>query len=889
MHRNATIIVFSHLRWDFVYQRPQHLMARLAAGQPVLYIEEPVISRTEEPEWEFHEAAANLTVCRPHTPCEESGFHAQQIPWLRKLLRELLEMRGIDEYLLWFYTPLALPATAEMKPAFTVYDCMDELSGFLGAPPEMIQREAELLEKADVVFTGGPSLYRSKRGRHPNVHCFASSVDAAHFAAASSGIPEAEDQKDLAHPRLGYYGVIDERMDPQLLGALASAHPEWQIVMVGPVVKIDRGSLPANPNIHYFGQRSYEQLPGYLAGWDVCLMPFARNRSTEFISPTKTLEYMAAEKMIVSTPIRDVAEPYGDIVYLGGTPEEFIAACEAALHATAQERERRIHRMRAVLGQTSWETTVDRMRELIRPVGSRSAAGGREAGQVDTVVIGAGPTGLSAAWHLGSDALLLEQNERIGGWCRSIEVNGFTFDYAGHIMFSGDPYVHQLYRMLLGDNVHWQDREAWIYSKNVYTRYPFQASLYGLPSDVITECIVGAIEARYGPMKAPKEASKANGSANGHSNGSGACAANGHVKDCCADGILEASAALVERKRAGAPNAEPRNFEEFIYNVWGAGIGKHFAIPYNRKLWAVPLHEMETSWLGGRVPLPDLQEMIEGALSPAPKPMGPNARFGYPLRGGFQSLMDAWEPHLRGELRKNSRVVRVSPSRHTLETADGSVFRYEHLISTMPLPVLIRQMGDEVPEGIRAAAERLRYVSVRCVHLGIGRERITDKHWIYYPEDTVFHRIFVQGNASPYCNPPGGFGLTCEITYSPHKPLPCDGDDLIRLCIEDCRRVGMIEQDDPVWATAQCDLPHAYVVYDHNRAAAVREVRAWLLEHDVILAGRYSEWEYYNSDHAFLAGKKAADQVKQQKQEKPAGLPAELPSLAAAPDLATRQ
>jgi UDP-galactopyranose mutase len=334
------------------------------------------------------------------------------------------------------------------------------------------------------------------------------------------------------------------------------------------------------------------------------------------------------------------------------------------------------------------------------------------------------------------------------------------------------------------------------------------------------------------------------------------------VKDCCADGILEASAPLVEA-------APPRNFEEFIHKVWGAGIAKHFAIPYNRKLWAVPLSEMETSWLGGRVPLPDLEEMIEGALSPVPKPMGPNARFGYPLRGGFQKLMDGWLPHLKGELRLNSRVVAVSPRRHAVTFSDGKELRYDYLVSTMPLPVLIRQMGREAPAAIRAAAASLRHVSVRCVHIGVGRERLTDKHWIYYPEDTVFHRIFVQGNASPYCNPPGGFGLTCEITYSPHKPLPAEGDDLVRRAIEDCHKAGIFQPGDPILATAQCDLPHAYVVYDHGRGAAVARIREWLAERDILLAGRYSEWEYYNSDHAFIAGKKAADQVRElDRQEK---------------------
>jgi len=180
----------------------------------------------------------------------------------------------------------------------------------------------------------------------------------------------------------------------------------------------------------------------------------------------------------------------------------------------------------------------------------------------------------------------------------------------------------------------------------------------------------------------------------------------------------------------------------------------------------------------------------------------------------------------------------------------------------MPLPILIRMLGTEAPPEIRAAAERLRHVSVRCVNLGIARPNITDKHWIYYPEDSVFHRIFVQGNASPHCNAPGGFGLTCEITYSPHKPLPCDGDALIDRCIADCIRVGMIDASDEIIARNQVDMPHAYVVYDHSRAANVKLIRSWLLQQDIFLSGRYSEWEYYNSDHAFLAGRAVAEAVR---------------------------
>jgi UDP-galactopyranose mutase len=470
------------------------------------------------------------------------------------------------------------------------------------------------------------------------------------------------------------------------------------------------------------------------------------------------------------------------------------------------------------------------------------------------VIIGAGPTGLSAAYHLGADALLLEQAGRVGGWCRSVEDRGFTFDMAGHIMFSNDPYVHELYRILLGNNVHWQDREAWVYSKGVHTRYPFQGSLWGLPPDVIKECIVGAIEARFGSLQARGLAGSE----------SAAARYGGPERRGMFEPLMSSKGAKVlsyggaERRHPALHRGPPRNFEEFIYKVWGAGIAKHFAIPYNRKLWAVPLDEMETSWLGSRVPLPNLEEMIEGALSPAPKPMGPNARFGYPLRGGFQALMDGFLPLLRGELRLGTRVTGISPAHHRLRLADGSVLRYDQLISTMPLPNLVAAVGDEASAEVRRAAAALRSVNVRCVNLGVGRERLTDKHWIYYPEGTVFHRIFVQGNASPHCNPPGGFGLTCEITYSGSKPLPCGGDALIRRCIEDCRRVGMIGSDDDIWAANQVDMPMAYVVYDHARAANVALIREWLSSHDVILAGRYAEWEYYNSDHAFIAGRNAA-------------------------------
>jgi protoporphyrinogen oxidase len=527
--------------------------------------------------------------------------------------------------------------------------------------------------------------------------------------------------------------------------------------------------------------------------------------------------------------------------------------------------------MRDKLTRTSWDATALAMRGLMNAMeqsvrdSTAAVAAASNVNQLysrpparsySTVIIGAGPTGLSAAYHLDQDTLLLDRNEAVGGWCRSIEDQGFTFDYAGHIMFSNDPYVLELYQTLLGDNLHWQNREAWVYSKGVHTRYPFQGALYGLPPKVITECITGAIEARYGSSRQPDTTSSA----------ANCKIASGDVKDlddCCADGAaLPPTVATTPFPSAVALQGQaPRNFEEFIYKVWGAGIAKHFAVPYNRKLWTVPLTEMETSWLGGRVPLPDLNEIIEGALEPVAKPMGPNARFGYPLKGGFEALMKGFLPHIKGTVETSAKVVELIPQEKLLALADGRRFQYDQLVSTMPLPELVKVIGANAPAEVHAAAAGLRHISIRCVNLGIARESITDKHWIYYPEDSIFHRIFVQGNASPHCNPAGGFGLTCEISYSEHKPLPVDGEALVARCMADLVSVGLLTPEDRLLTSSLVDMPYAYVLYDHARAGNVALIREWMAQHDIVLAGRYSEWEYYNSDHAFLAGRKAAHAV----------------------------
>ena len=285
MQSVPTILMFSHLRWDFVYQRPQHLLSRLASSRRVIFIEEPILSESSHPQWQFHQPEPNVLVCRPQTPVRANGFHNEQMPYLKELVRELVEGESLENYVLWFYTPMAYPLAAELRPRAVVYDCMDELSAFLNAPAESdrargrfnarrrsrVYRRPEPVPRQERPPSASP-LFSEQRGCETLCH-------------GRQRMQEAGDQADLPHPRLGYFGVIDERLDTQLIEAMADARPEWSLVLVGPVVKIDPATLPRRPNIRYFGQRPYKQLPAYLKGWDVCLLPFARNQSTKFISP----------------------------------------------------------------------------------------------------------------------------------------------------------------------------------------------------------------------------------------------------------------------------------------------------------------------------------------------------------------------------------------------------------------------------------------------------------------------------------------------------------------------------------------------------------------------------------------------------------------------------
>ena len=414
------LICFSHLRWNFVFQRPQHLMSRFARDYRLFVWEEPMFDAAGAPSLELAvDAKAGVTVAVPHLNPDEPHAHEAQ---LRELLDELVATRAAGPLVRWYYTPMMLPFSRHLEAECTVYDCMDELKNFKFAPPELLPLEQELLKTADVVFTGGYSLYEAKREAHDNVHAFPSSVEVRHFGQARAAQADPADQAALPRPRLGFYGVIDERIDLDLLKAAAEARPDWTFVMVGPVVKISEDELPRLPNIAYLGGKDYKELPAYLSGWDVAMMPFAINEATRFISPTKTPEYLAAGRPVVSTPIKDVIRHYGELdgVQIARNPAEFVAACERALSLPTANREWLLP-VDALLSTMSWDETAAQMQALIGEAAEERAAVGGDAirPHYDVLIVGAGFAGSVMAERLAADGgkkvLVIDRRPHIAG------------------------------------------------------------------------------------------------------------------------------------------------------------------------------------------------------------------------------------------------------------------------------------------------------------------------------------------------------------------------------------------------------------------------------------------------------------------------------------------
>ncbi|MBC8034888.1 MAG: glycosyltransferase family 1 protein [Chitinophagaceae bacterium] len=358
------IICFSHLRWNFVYQRPQHLLKRFAiARHRVFYVEEAICDSDND----FYEIKCDeqsgvqvvlMHISTAHDP--SNGNEAR-----RALVNALVKDMMIEEFMLWYYAPMAIEYTDHLEPRVIVYDCMDELSGFRFAPTKLKENERVLMNKADLVFTGGYSLYEAKKEFHSNIFAFPSSIDKEHFIKARQPIEDPEDQKNIPQPRLGFYGVIDERFDIDMVREMADKRPDFNFVLVGPIVKIDPATLPERHNIFYLGSKTYNELPLYLSGWDIAIMPFALNESTKFISPTKTPEFLSGGKPVISTPIQDVVHPYGSkgLVNIASSAEEFIKYADEILEK-GQDRSW-LSEVDKFLSDISWDITWGKMASLI--------------------------------------------------------------------------------------------------------------------------------------------------------------------------------------------------------------------------------------------------------------------------------------------------------------------------------------------------------------------------------------------------------------------------------------------------------------------------------------------------------------------------------------------
>lgn len=419
------IICFSHLRWDLVFQRPQHIMTRLSATFDVVYWEEPRFDAACD-QASLDRTTAEQGVIRV-VPVLPEGLDAKATEAaLRKLLAGEMAAYARPS-LFWYYTPMMLAFSGAMRSDLIVYDCMDDLANFAFAPKDMADREAELMARADIVFCGGRSLYEARVGQHANIHCYPSGVDIAHFARDPACNDDPADQADLPRPRLGFYGVIDERMDLHLLGEMARLRPEWSFVMIGPVAKISPKDLPRADNIHWLGGKEYARLPDYAVHWDIALMPFARNASTRFISPTKTPEYMASGLPVVSTPIKDVVASFGALgsIRIAEQPAEFIEACEALLAADAATRVTWSEEAAQCLIDKSWDGTTARIAcqlqdELVsRQVSQTTALRPAQPRHYDVLVVGAGFAGSVMAERLaagsGKSVLVIDKRDHIAG------------------------------------------------------------------------------------------------------------------------------------------------------------------------------------------------------------------------------------------------------------------------------------------------------------------------------------------------------------------------------------------------------------------------------------------------------------------------------------------
>jgi protoporphyrinogen oxidase len=428
------------------------------------------------------------------------------------------------------------------------------------------------------------------------------------------------------------------------------------------------------------------------------------------------------------------------------------------------------------------------------------------------VIIGGGLAGLSAGHHLAEyDPIVFEKEAALGGLFRSFTQDGFTFDCTGHLIHLKNQYTKDLVARILPDAFTSHERLAAIYSKSTITPYPFQANTYGLPPEVVRDCVVGFVES----LQAPR-------------------------------------------------NGGPKNFHDWVLKTFGSGIAKHFMLPYNEKFWKQDLRTITSDWVSWSIPKPSLEEVVNGALGLTNRGMGYNPRFIYPRNGGIDCLPQALAKPIK-RVYTESGVESIDVRRKVVRLKNGREERYDALVTTLPLPWTFRMLKD-VPETLVHIAQKLSAVSVLNINLGIDRPDVSNQHWIYYPENEyIFSRVGFPMNFSKAVAPEGTSSMYIEITHQPGENM--DIEEATRRSVSDLERCGILRKGDRILTRHVLDIKYAYVVFDEHRQTHLQTLIQYLESRDIHTAGRYGQWDYFSMEDSILSGKAAAERVEARERE----------------------
>jgi len=437
----------------------------------------------------------------------------------------------------------------------------------------------------------------------------------------------------------------------------------------------------------------------------------------------------------------------------------------------------------------------------------------RSGSDRQTLIIGAGLAGLSAAYHLKTSYALFEKDSEIGGMARSAQKDGYIFDYDGHLLHFRNEYAFNLVSELLNGNMAPHKRNSWIYSKGAFTRYPFQANFYGLPKSVVKDCLMGLIKARI-PFTQPSPH-------RGEGKGEG-------------------------------------NFENWIMKTFGEGIANHFMLSYNRKFWTIEPRDMTCEWLDGFVPVPNLEDTVTGAISDNTKPYGYNSRFWYPVKGGISELVRGFSERVRN-VYVNKRAVTIDQYRREIIFEDSTIKKFKNLITTIPLPELSMLLVD-MPPDVRHAFSMLRWTSIFVLNLGIKSDNLSERHWVYYPEeDLIFYRVGFPTSFSMDVAPSQRVSIYAEIAYSDTKKI--DKEKAMPKAIDDLKRCGIISEESDIEVCLPIDIKYGYALYDSNRKHAVQIIKDYLERFGIYTIGRYGSWKYMSMEDVILEGKQISENV----------------------------